>query len=276
MSEGTYRNDLAAAQMRGAALETELAAAQTRIRNLEGNTSDKLQGLIAAGIIEDQRALKKVQRTKAKEQRSAERWNRRKHQWDTWCSGRRSRRSMSAIPIGASWLLPIIVTSIMLPFLAVFIIFETPRIMLGYLFIALAALYAASVPWGWLAMYRERQRIDDLPFEVTGHISALGNSLRVPKLCIEFRDEVPSVQAAQALVLGLTKRSHNLLTMIALRSTVVETEGKELRFHSDAIETSWFSDNRHYLLWYRNLVEAGAVALHQSYPVQSIRIEWKQ
>ncbi len=59
MSHGTYRNDLDAAQMRSAALELDLASAQSRIEELEGSSKSNdasLQRLLDAGALENKLA----------------------------------------------------------------------------------------------------------------------------------------------------------------------------------------------------------------------------
>jgi len=279
MTHGTYRNDLDAAQRRSAALEVDLASAQLRIQHLEGTSkpnpleNGSLQRLLNSGALEDKLAHNRKIRRDAKEQASAERSKLRQKRWDRWSAARRRRRSMSFYPVLSRWSLPLIVVSMLVPFTALFIMFHAAQVFLVYLLASLTAIYLPSVPWGWWAMHRERGRVGQLPFHVSGHIAVLGKDKRAPTVRISFEGKAPTKAEARALLLGLAKDTTNPFTALSLRETEVDLSQNTVTFSAKSIETTWHMDNRGYLLWYRRLVESGAVVLHQTYPVRWVGIE---
>ncbi len=278
MSQGTYRNDLDAAQRRSAALELDLASAQLRIQELEGASTGKkcdtsLQRLLNAGALEEKLAQNRKIRREAKERAAEERSRDRQRRWDRWSARRRRRRSMCFYPMFSRLTLSLAVIGMAVPFTALFIIFHSARVFLAYLMAAIFIAYLPSVAWAWWAAHRERARVGDLPFKVSGHIETLGKDTKAPTLTITFEGETPTEIEARALLLGLARDTRNPFTALSLRETEVKAVNNSITFSSPSMETSWHTDNRSYLLWYRRLVEAGAATLHQTYPVTSVRIQ---
>ncbi len=279
MTHGTYRNDLDAAQRRSAALEADLASAQLRIQHLEGTSkpnaleNGSLQRLLNSGALEDKLAHNRKIRREAKEQAAANRSKLRQKRWDRWAAARRRRRSMSFYPMLSRWsLLPLAIFAL-LPFTALFLIVPAAQVALVAFLVLLAAMHLPSVPWGWWAMHRERGRVGQLPFRVSGHIAALGQDKRTRTVRISFDGNAPTSAEARALLLGLARDTTNPFTALSLRETEVDVSQNTLTFSGESIETTWHMDNRGYLLWYRRLVESGAVVLHQTYPVDWVGIE---
>lgn len=276
MSTDTYRSDLNAAQLRTRALETELRAARARIEALEAGgprATGALRDLLEAGAREHDRRAMKARRKRRRQGRIDARYTRWDRAWKRWSKSRTQQRSLFFYPLFGRWLLSLGVVGFLTPFAAIFIIFAPARIAAAYALLALGVLYVAATLWGPWAMRRERKRHHSLPFAANGHFEALGDSdLRNPILRIHFEGSAPSRQEGQTLVLGLAKATRSPFAKRFLRETSVTRDASCLEFQCDSMEHSWHTDNRAYLLWYRQLVEKGAIALHDTYPIQSVHV----
>lgn len=276
-----YRNELAAAQSRGLALERELEAVRRQLAEQgEDENTSAWSRLVLSGASEEKRARdlanRRHQKAAAKAHKRAIAQKRsalRAARFNRFDERRRSVRSTTRWGWCAHWVFPLLLTS---PWLCAFVLFIlvpwTLWILLAWFAFA-SAVWALSNLWALSTSSRAAARLKALPFAVKGHDVALGRDFRDLKLALRFAAKAPSAAQMQRWVLGLAAETRSSSLRSSIRNTSVGTsDHAHITLSPKEPVTRWMAGNRSYYRWHRKVVEAALVELHSTFPIESVKV----
>ncbi len=272
-----YRNELAAAQSRGVALEREVGNLRRQLDEHGAGTENGVWNrLMDRGASEENRFREAAWRqhhksaaAKQKAQASQQRSDRRAAKFRRFDEGRRYARSTTRLGWCAHWFFPLLVVMASCFFFALPLYIVVP----STLWLIPASFAAALIAWG-LSNLRgiflargEDERSEALPFRVDGHHEVLKTDLCGLHMSLSFEASAPTEAQMQRWTYGLATEIRNSKLRSIVRNMKIESVDLTIVVTPENLETKWMAGNRSYLLWYRRVVEEALVELHEAFPL---------
>lgn len=275
-----YRNELAAAQNRGNALEREVSQLREQLSaNGVGIDNGRWSRLMDRGASEEQRfrqaADREHQRVLAAQQKaekSERRSKLRAARFRRFDERRRYLRSTTRLGWSAHWFFPWLAVSPLLCVFPLYIILPWTLWILLASFTGLLGVWAISNLWAMYVAPREDARLEALPFVVEGHHEVLKSNLDGIDMCLSFEGLAPTSAQMQRWIYGLATEIRGRALRSSIRNTNIEAENGVIVATPNGLSTAWMAGNRNYHVWYRRVVEKALVELHQAFPIAHVRM----
>ena len=275
-----YRNELAAAQSRGNALEREVGQLRQQLSASGlGTDNSGWSRRMDRGASEEQRfrhaANREHQRRLAaqrKEEKAEARSKVRAARFQRFAARRRYLRSTTRLGWCAHCFFPWLAISPLLCVFPLYIILPWTLWILLASFMGLLGVWGISNLWASYVATREDVRLEALPFLVEGHHEVLQANLDGIDMTLSFEGMTPTRAQMQRWIYGLATEIRGRALRSTIRNTKIESENGVIVARPHGLSTAWMAGNRSYHVWYRRVVEKALVELHQAFPLTHVRI----